>query len=250
MAIDYTRRSGESTPSQAPVSLSKITLTKSAPTVNLAKAGERQGNMRVNLNWSQGAPPKKTGFLAKLAGAGSGAVDLDLGCLYELADGSKGVVQALGNSFGSLTSPPYISLDGDDRSGANTGGENMHVNLGDPSAFRRILIFAMIYDGAPNWAAVDGVVTLYPTNGPEVEVRLDSASNHGATVRDRAHPKFRSRRDGDARSAVHQRQSVRSRPCVQLGYEMGCRTKVGAADGASPIRMTMSESSTMSQVTG
>ncbi|MER2221461.1 MAG: tellurium resistance protein, partial [Rhodococcus sp. (in: high G+C Gram-positive bacteria)] len=147
MAIDYTRRSGESTPSQAPVSLSKITLTKSAPTVNLAKAGERQGNMRVNLNWSQGAPPKKTGFLAKLAGAGSGAVDLDLGCLYELADGSKGVVQALGNSFGSLTSPPYISLDGDDRSGANTGGENMHVNLGDPSAFRRILIFAMIYDG-------------------------------------------------------------------------------------------------------
>jgi len=72
----------------------------------------------VNLNWSQGAPPKKTGFLAKLAGAGSGAVDLDLGCLYELADGSKGVVQALGNSFGSLTSPPYISLDGDDRSGA------------------------------------------------------------------------------------------------------------------------------------
>jgi tellurite resistance protein TerA len=177
MAIDYTRRSGESTPSQAPVSLSKITLTKSAPTVNLAKAGERQGNMRVNLNWSQGAPPKKTGFLANLAGAGSGAVDLDLGCLYELADGSKGVVQALGNSFGSLTSPPYISLDGDDRSGANTGGENMHVNLGDPSAFRRILIFAMIYDGAPNWAAVDGVVTLYPTNGPEVEVRLDSASN-------------------------------------------------------------------------
>ncbi len=28
MAIDYTRRSGESTPSQAPVSLSKITLHK------------------------------------------------------------------------------------------------------------------------------------------------------------------------------------------------------------------------------
>ncbi|GAA3195921.1 hypothetical protein GCM10020255_097920 [Rhodococcus baikonurensis] len=108
MAIDYTRRSGESTPSQAPVSLSKITLTKSAPTVNLAKAGERQGNMRVNLNWSQGAPPKKTGFLAKLAGAGSGAVDLDLGCLYELADGSKGVVQALGNSFGSLTSSLHL----------------------------------------------------------------------------------------------------------------------------------------------
>ncbi|OYD71647.1 TerD family protein [Rhodococcus sp. OK302] len=177
MAIDYTRRPGESTSSPASVNLSKITLTKAAPTVNLAKAGERQGNLRVNLNWSQGAAPKKQGFLAKLAGAGSGAVDLDLGCLYELADGSKGVVQALGNSFGALNSAPFIQLDGDDRSGSNTGGENMHVNLADPSVFRRILIFAMIYDGAPNWAAVDGVVTLYPTSGPEVEVRLDSASN-------------------------------------------------------------------------
>lgn len=177
MAIDYTRRPSESTPSTGSVNLSKITLTKTAPTVNLAKAGERQGNMRVNLNWSQGAAPKKTGFLAKLAGAGSGAVDLDLGCLYELADGSKGVVQALGNSFGALNTAPFIMLDGDDRSGSNTGGENMHVNLADPSVFRRILIFAMIYDGAPNWAAVDGVVTLEPTTGPQVEVRLDSASN-------------------------------------------------------------------------
>ncbi|MFE4502776.1 tellurium resistance protein [Rhodococcus sp. NPDC056743] len=177
MAIDYTRRPSESTPPTGSVNLSKITLTKAAPTVNLAKAGERQGNMRVNLNWSQGAAPKKTGFLAKLAGAGSGAVDLDLGCLYELADGSKGVVQALGKSFGALNTPPFIMLDGDDRSGSNTGGENMHINLADPSVFRRILIFAMIYDGAPNWAAVDGVVTLIPTNGPQVEVRLDSASN-------------------------------------------------------------------------
>ncbi|MGC0362849.1 tellurite resistance protein TerA [Rhodococcus sp. 27YEA15] len=177
MAIDYNRPSNGHDPQSAPVSLSKITLSKSAPTVSLSKAGQAQGNMRVNLNWSQGVAPKKTGFLAKLAaiGAPSGAVDLDLGCLYELADGTKGVVQALGNSFGSISSAPFISLDGDDRSGAGAGGENMHVNLADPSVFRRILVFAMIYDGAPNWAAVDGVVTLFPTSGPQVEVRLDSA---------------------------------------------------------------------------
>src|SRR5690606_40105293 len=57
-----------------------------------------------------------------------GGVDLDLGCLYELADGSKGVIQALGNSFGALNTPPYIHLDGDDRTGSSTGGENMHIN--------------------------------------------------------------------------------------------------------------------------
>lgn len=114
--------------------------------------------------------------MAKLSAAVN-QIDLDLGCLYELADGSKGVIQALGNSFGSLDKPPYIQLEGDDRSGANVAGENMHVNLGRPEQFRRILVFAMIYQGAPNWAAVDGVVTLFPTSGPQVEVRLDSAEN-------------------------------------------------------------------------
>ncbi|MFE7423673.1 tellurium resistance protein [Rhodococcus sp. NPDC057529] len=178
MAIDYTRPTNGAP--QGGVNLSKVTLSKAAPTVSLAKAGEQQGAMRVNLNWSTGAPPPKKGFFAKLAAAAApaGGVDLDLGCLYELADGSKGVVQALGNSFGALNTQPFIQLDGDDRTGTNVGGENMRINLARPEMFRRILVFAMIYEGAPNWAAVDGVVTLYPTSGPQVEVRLDSPSNN------------------------------------------------------------------------
>ena len=96
MAIDYTRRSGESTPSQAPVSLSKITLTNRRRRSTSRRRVNDKGNMRVNLNWSQGAPPKKTGFLAKLAGAGSGAVDLDLGCLYELCRRVQGSSSGLG----------------------------------------------------------------------------------------------------------------------------------------------------------
>ena len=96
------------------------------------------------------------------------------GCLYELADGRKGVIQALGNAFGSLNAAPWISLDGDDRTGQVTGGENMSINLSQPGRFSRVLIFAMIYEGAPNWAAVDGVVTLTPANGQPIEVRLDA----------------------------------------------------------------------------
>ena len=57
-----------------------------------------------------------------------------------------------------------------------TSGENMSINLEQPGRFRRVLIFAMIYEGAPNWAAVDGVVTLSPINGPQIEVRLDASS--------------------------------------------------------------------------
>lgn len=173
MAIDYTKRP-RSTPAAAPshppppsapsgVNLSKIKLTKDAPRISLTKAGEQQGVMRVNLNWNTG------GY--------AGAVDLDLGCLYELSTGQKGVVQALGNSYGSLDRAPYIALDADDRTGSAAGGENMRINLEQPERFRRILIFAMIYEGAPNWAAVDGVVTLYPTSGPQIEVRMDSPNN-------------------------------------------------------------------------
>lgn len=98
-----------------------------------------------------------------------------------MADGSKGVIQALGNSFGALNTPPYIHLDGDDRTGSAQGGENMHVNFERPELIKRVLIFAMIYEGAPNWAAVDGVVTLTQPSGPEIEVRLDSPNN-GARI--------------------------------------------------------------------
>ena len=122
-------------------------------------------------------------FFAKMKTAAAAAslskgVDLDLGCLYELADGRKGVIQALGNSFGNLNAAPWILLDGDDRTGTVTGGENMSINLGQPGRFRRVLIFAMIYEGAPNWGAVDGVVTLTPANGQPIEVRLDEAGGN------------------------------------------------------------------------
>lgn len=173
MAIDHNAQH----PAGA-ASLSKITLSKAAPTVSLAKTGEPQGAMRVNLNWSAGTSRPKKGFFARLTGPPvTAGIDLDLGCLYELSDGSKGVVQALGNSYGSLETQPYIRLDADDRTGTSVGGENMHINLARPEMFRRILVFAMIYEGAQNWSAVDGIVTLYPTFGPPVEVRLDSPNN-------------------------------------------------------------------------
>jgi tellurite resistance protein TerA len=170
--VDYTRRpsapqGGAVPPTTGGVSMSKISLTKSAPSVSLTKGRGAGGQMRVNLNWNSGGGQKR-GLFSK-----STAVDLDLGCLWETADGQKGVVQALGNAFGSLHQPPYVLLDGDDRSGANTGGENLIVNLDRLDQIRRVLVFAYIYDGAPNWAAADGVVTLFPQGAAPIEVRLD-----------------------------------------------------------------------------
>ena len=54
------------------MSLSKVTLTKSAPSVSLTKRGGAGGQLRVNLQWSTGvAPaPAKKGLFARLAGGG------------------------------------------------------------------------------------------------------------------------------------------------------------------------------------
>lgn len=165
-------KSGEPTPPNAGgVSLSKVTLTKAAPTVSLTKGAGAGGQMRINLNWEQGTASR--GLFKKK----SGGVDLDLGCLWELNDGSKGVVQALGNSFGRVDGPPYVFLDGDDRSGSNTGGENLIVNLDHLDRIKRVLVYAYIYEGAPNWAAAAGVVTLYPVGAAPIEVVLDEPAN-------------------------------------------------------------------------
>ncbi|WP_197025276.1 TerD family protein [Nocardioides sp. URHA0032] len=153
-------------------------MTKAAPSVSLTKQGSVGGTMRVNLNWNArpAGTPASGGFFKRAMGGGSGAIDLDLGCLYEFSDGTKGAVQALGNAFrdrNQFSQNPIIWLDGDDRSGTNQAGENLHIDLSDVSRIRRIMVFAFIYDGVPNWAAADGVVTLFPVSGPQIEVRLD-----------------------------------------------------------------------------
>jgi tellurite resistance protein TerA len=150
------------------VSLSKVTLTKSAPSVSLTKHGGQRGVLHVNLNWNAKAPSH--GLFKKTT-----ALDLDLGCLYEFSDGSKGVVQALGNAFTATDQGgrQLLRLDGDDRSGSSSGGENLFLDLTDPSLIRRVLVFALIYEGAANWAAADGVATLTPVGAAPIEVRLD-----------------------------------------------------------------------------
>ena len=90
---------------------------------------------------------------------GNQGIDLDLGCLYELKNGQKGAVQALGNSFGNLNQAPFISLDGDDRTGAAASGENLRFNGNKLSEFKRILVYTFIYEGVANWQQADATVT-------------------------------------------------------------------------------------------
>ncbi|KIF73160.1 Tellurium resistance, partial [Streptomyces sp. 150FB] len=166
-------------PARTPVRLSKVTLTKEAPSVSLAKQGGSSGAMRVNLSWQERKPSKEaketksSGWAAKLSRAAGiqSALDLDLCALYELTDGRKGVVQALGNAFGSVNRPPFIQLDQDDRTGGSSG-ENLTINLDHKDQLRRVVIFVTIYEGARSFANLDATVTLQPQNGAAIDFSL------------------------------------------------------------------------------
>jgi tellurite resistance protein TerA len=160
-------------PAAGKVNLSKISLNKANPTVSLEKKGGTLGEISINLDWNQQTVEKRGLFGMKKAGG----IDLDLCCLYELADGTRLGVQALGGNFGQFDGAPYIQLAGDDRTGAVKGGEWMRINGKEWGKIRRVLIFAMIYEGVPNWSATDGKVTLFVPGNPDVEVLLEGTSN-------------------------------------------------------------------------
>ena len=139
--------------------------------VNLKKAASAGlGEIIVNLNWN--ARPVKKGLLGGLFG-GSQGIDLDLGCLFELKDGQKGAVQALGNGFGALNRPPYIALDGDDRTGAAAAGENLRINGNQIRNIKRILVYTFIYEGIANWQQADAVVTIQYPGAEDLIVKMD-----------------------------------------------------------------------------
>ncbi len=142
-----------------------IELTKGQK-INLEKKqGVNLGEICVNLNWNQ---TTKKGLFSK-----SKSMDLDLGCLYELKNGRKGCVQALGNAFGNLNGEPYVMLDGDDRTGSNVNGENLRINGAKISEIKRILVYTYIYEGTANWKDTQGVVTVKVPGSSDVIVRMD-----------------------------------------------------------------------------
>jgi uncharacterized protein involved in tellurium resistance len=166
-----------------------IELTKRHPAVSLTKQGAATGNLRINLSWQMrtsdivGKPRGSRGLLrhpfelfqpdvVQAHTQGVANVDLDIGCLYELVDGEKGVVQPLGNFFGDLNSPPFVKLSGDDRFGSPSG-ETIYVNLDHRESIKRLLVFVYIYDQTPAFDRTHAKVTLYPGNGPRIEISLD-----------------------------------------------------------------------------
>lgn len=158
-------------PPPAPRAPSRINLEKRKP-ISLEKPAQGFEEINVNLNWTVGE--QKRG----LFGGTKGGIDLDLGCMLEMTNGDKSVIQALGGNFGDLDRQPYVKLLGDDRTGAATAGETLLINGRHWSHLKRVLIYAFIYEGAPNWAAANAVVTIVAPGSPKLVVELDEHSRN------------------------------------------------------------------------
>ncbi|MEN6668897.1 TerD family protein [Psychrobacter sp. B38] len=190
-----TQKAGSASPTNAPqtstppprpaspsINLSKITLTKNQSSINLKKR-DNFGKISVNLNWNQRPnadkqAPKK-GILGDLFKQHkAGGIDLDVGAMIHLKNGEKTLIQALGNRFGSLPSAPYVCLRADDRTGQVSGGEWLDINGQQWSQIEEVFIFAFIYEGAPNWAQTDGVVTIHVPEQPPIETRLTEGAGN------------------------------------------------------------------------
>jgi uncharacterized protein involved in tellurium resistance len=157
---------------------SKVVLKNKGDSFLLKSKGDgSMGEMVVNLNWNRGQK-KAGGLFARLTGGGgSGGIDLDLGCLYELSTGQKGAVQALGNAFGSYNDPPFIRHMGDDRTGGVAEGEFIRVNGQQVGHIKRILFYAFIYEGIARWDQADGVITIKQPGSPDLVINLDEFHN-------------------------------------------------------------------------
>ena len=98
--------------------------------------------------------------------------------MIHLKNGEKTLIQALGSRFGSLQSAPYVLLRADDRTGQVSGGEWLDINGQEWSQIEEVFIFAFIYEGAPNWAQTDGVVTIHVPDQLPIETRLTEGTGN------------------------------------------------------------------------
>ena len=145
---------------------------KKGEKVSLNKQASGLGEILVNLNWN--SRPKNQGFLSRMFSGFNSGIDLDLGCLYELNNGEKGIIQALGKAFGSFRNSPYIALDGDDRTGNVETGENLRINGDKIAEIKRVIVFTYIYEGVVNWHQADAAVTIKYPGAEDLILKMDN----------------------------------------------------------------------------
>ncbi len=172
VAIDYNkrpsrrrrRRPGRPRAAAGGVSLSKVTLTKSAPSVSLTKRGAAGGQLRVNLQWSTGAARRSQEGPVRPADRRAAAGSTST---WPACGSSPTAARAWCRRWATRSRRPTTARRSSGWTATTARGRSAAARTCSSTCpgsneIRRILVFAFIYEGVPNWASADGVVTLYP----------------------------------------------------------------------------------------
>lgn len=113
---------------------------------------------------------KRSGFLGQILGLSKKQkIDIDLGCLVELMDGSRFAIQALGDVHGAYDDPPFVLLSADERTGARDGDDEfLYINGEKWPLVKRVLVYAYIYGGVASWADVRPVMSVFVPGHPPI----------------------------------------------------------------------------------
>ncbi len=131
----------------------------------------------IGMAWDNVAVERAHGFLAKFfkKNIQRKGIDMDIGCLYILKDGTRGAVQAFGDTHGAFDEPPYLFLDGDERTGDKDGrDEVIHLNGRHWEEIGKILIYTYIYKGADSFSEVSPQVQLRVPGERPIVVSLNA----------------------------------------------------------------------------
>lgn len=131
----------------------------------------------IGMAWDNVAVEQASGIFAKFfkKTIQRKGIDMDIGCLYILKDGTRGAVQAFGDTNGAFDAPPYLFLDGDERTGDKDGrDEVIHLNGQHWEEIEKILVYTYIYKGADSFADVKPQVQLRVPGEKPVVVSLNA----------------------------------------------------------------------------
>jgi tellurite resistance protein TerA len=118
-------------------------------------------NIHVGLAWNNVIIEKSSGFMGLVKKATKAGVDLDLGCFFELQDGTRGVLQPFGDLFGHLEQVPYIHHHGDERTGDSEGDDEViTINGKQWPKIKRVMIYTYIYQGGNDWSQIEPEINI------------------------------------------------------------------------------------------